>query len=216
MQFSPSFLRCAAPTVCLAFRGCLPFVGLSRLTQFWLFLRLAGTVGLSLGTPTVSQFLFPSIGLILVNEDVDGTPVKYLAVRNPSEAFEASFVCRDDPWYVFQHSPRDEIPAGPNAFFASAGRHRGLPVAIDRSVLLPGDLDKHGDDTTTTLRDPELIPEPPGKLGPENNAGEAAGGLAAVEPQTDAERLASGADPQDGFELDAMESGPPTDSSASK
>lgn len=29
------------------------------------------------------------------------------------------------------------------------GRHRGLPIAIDRAVLLPSDLQKHGDDTAT-------------------------------------------------------------------
>ncbi|GAA6063846.1 hypothetical protein JCM10212_003593 [Sporobolomyces blumeae] len=31
------------------------------------------------------------------------------------------------------------------------GRHRGLPIAIDRAVLLPSDLEKHFDDTATAL-----------------------------------------------------------------
>lgn len=35
------------------------------------------------------------------------------------------------------------------------GRHRGLPLAIDRAVLLPSDLVQHGDDAAHPLTTPE-------------------------------------------------------------
>lgn len=35
------------------------------------------------------------------------------------------------------------------------GRHRGLPLAIDRAVLLPSDLVQHGDDAAESLSTPE-------------------------------------------------------------
>ncbi|GAA5925325.1 hypothetical protein JCM3775_006423 [Rhodotorula graminis] len=78
------------------------------------------------------------------------------------------------------------------------GRHRGLPIAIDRAVLLPSDLAKHGDDTTTVAS-----AEPGGGPGPgdfvlrsrgtrssfgSHQAPVDAGGLDAVAPLTDAQR----------------------------
>ncbi len=42
------------------------------------------------------------------------------------------------------------------------GRHRGLPVAIDRAIVLPQEYNKKGDEYTPDLRpnDPELGTNP--------------------------------------------------------
>ncbi|BGP12490.1 hypothetical protein JCM10213_005472 [Rhodosporidiobolus nylandii] len=71
------------------------------------------------------------------------------------------------------------------------GRHRGLPIAIDRAVLLPSDLEKHMDDTATAAS----VDHPTRDLGLRSRATRASfgshpdmGGLADVEPLTDVER----------------------------
>ncbi|GAA6053434.1 hypothetical protein JCM3770_005164 [Rhodotorula araucariae] len=79
------------------------------------------------------------------------------------------------------------------------GRHRGLPIAIDRAVLLPSDLAKHGDDTTTVA---SADPDNPNDIalrsrGPRGSfsshqASGGAGGLDAVEPLTDEARVERG------------------------
>ncbi|GAA5892072.1 hypothetical protein JCM6882_005687 [Rhodosporidiobolus microsporus] len=77
------------------------------------------------------------------------------------------------------------------------GRHRGLPIAIDRAVLLPSDLEKHLDDTATatsvdnpnhefTLRSRATR----ASFGSHTNA--AAGGLDRVEPLSDEARAERG------------------------
>ncbi|GAA5896526.1 uncharacterized protein JCM6883_006933 [Sporobolomyces salmoneus] len=38
------------------------------------------------------------------------------------------------------------------------GRHRGLPIAIDRAVLLPSDLEAHADDTVTSVSQDAPLP----------------------------------------------------------
>ncbi|GAA5879171.1 hypothetical protein JCM8547_001603 [Rhodosporidiobolus lusitaniae] len=75
------------------------------------------------------------------------------------------------------------------------GRHRGLPIAIDRAVLLPSDLEKHGDDTATAVS----VDHPNNEFGLRSRATRGgsmsshpgvvdAGGLDAVEPLTDEAR----------------------------
>jgi len=77
------------------------------------------------------------------------------------------------------------------------GRHRGLPIAIDRAVLLPSDLAKHGDDTTTVASAEPGAPAPGDFVlrsrGTRSSFGSHqapvdAGGLDAVAPLTDAQR----------------------------
>lgn len=71
------------------------------------------------------------------------------------------------------------------------GRHRGLPIAIDRAVLLPSDLEKHGDDTMTISSNETAR----GDVGRRtrtsfsSHTAVTAGGLQAVEPMTDEIRL---------------------------
>lgn len=75
------------------------------------------------------------------------------------------------------------------------GRHRGLPIAIDRAVLLPSDLEKHGDDTATAAS----VDNPNNEFGLRSrttrggsigsHATAAAGGLDSVEPLTDEARV---------------------------
>ncbi|BGP04531.1 hypothetical protein JCM10049v2_000333 [Rhodotorula toruloides] len=70
------------------------------------------------------------------------------------------------------------------------GRHRGLPIAIDRAVLLPSDLEKHWDDTLSI----NSREDAPGELGRRtrtsfsSHTAVAGGGLQAVEPLTDEDR----------------------------
>ncbi|GAA6022173.1 hypothetical protein JCM10207_003933 [Rhodosporidiobolus poonsookiae] len=72
------------------------------------------------------------------------------------------------------------------------GRHRGLPIAIDRAVLLPSDLEKHFDDTATATS----VDHPNNEYGARSRATRgsmsshqaAAGGLDVVEPLTDEAR----------------------------
>ncbi|GAA6035920.1 hypothetical protein JCM8097_005165 [Rhodosporidiobolus ruineniae] len=71
------------------------------------------------------------------------------------------------------------------------GRHRGLPIAIDRAVLLPADLEKHGDDTATAAS----IDNPRNDFSTRSRATRASfgshgapGGLDVVEPLTDEAR----------------------------
>jgi hypothetical protein len=74
------------------------------------------------------------------------------------------------------------------------GRHRGLPIAIDRAVLLPSDLEKHGDDTATATS----VDNPNNEFGLRSRAtrggsigsyaAATAGGLDTVEPLTDEAR----------------------------
>ncbi|BGP36458.1 hypothetical protein JCM10449v2_000359 [Rhodotorula kratochvilovae] len=79
------------------------------------------------------------------------------------------------------------------------GRHRGLPIAIDRAVLLPSDLAKHGDDTTTAASvDPDHLNDfalrsrgTRGSFSSHPGAG-GAGGPDAVEPLTDEARVERG------------------------
>ncbi|BGO99221.1 hypothetical protein NBRC10513v2_000325 [Rhodotorula toruloides] len=74
------------------------------------------------------------------------------------------------------------------------GRHRGLPIAIDRAVLLPSDLEKHGDDTATTFsvdnpgREPSLRTRRT-RTSFSSHTAVTAGGLQAVEPLTDEDRF---------------------------
>lgn len=76
------------------------------------------------------------------------------------------------------------------------GRHRGLPIAIDRAVLLPSDLEKHGDDTATRtsvdtgdlnlrMRPTRTSLSSMTAVGPQTG-----GGLETVEPLTDDARYA--------------------------
>ncbi|GAA5980852.1 hypothetical protein JCM10908_003891 [Rhodotorula pacifica] len=76
------------------------------------------------------------------------------------------------------------------------GRHRGLPIAIDRAVLLPSDLEKHGDDTATrvstdagdlNLRVPRSRTSMSSMTAVSPQVG---GGLDAVEPMSDDARYA--------------------------
>ncbi|BGP04534.1 hypothetical protein JCM10049v2_000336 [Rhodotorula toruloides] len=74
------------------------------------------------------------------------------------------------------------------------GRHRGLPIAIDRAVLLPSDLEKHGDDTATTFSFDNLAREPSlrtrrTRTSFSSHTAVAGGGLQAVEPLTDEHRF---------------------------
>ncbi|GEM06126.1 potassiumion transporter [Rhodotorula toruloides] len=71
------------------------------------------------------------------------------------------------------------------------GRHRGLPIAIDRAVLLPSDLEKHGDDTMT-INSNEYAPGDVGRrtrTSFSSHTAVAGGGLPAAEPLTDEDRL---------------------------
>ncbi|GEM06129.1 potassiumion transporter [Rhodotorula toruloides] len=74
------------------------------------------------------------------------------------------------------------------------GRHRGLPIAIDRAVLLPSDLEKHGDDTATTFsidipgREPSLRTRRT-RTSISSHTAVAGGGLQPVEPLTDEDRF---------------------------
>ncbi|KAM0793243.1 hypothetical protein ACM66B_000706 [Microbotryomycetes sp. NB124-2] len=83
------------------------------------------------------------------------------------------------------------------------GRHRGLPIAIDRAVLLPSELTKLEDDTTITRLtrrnsrytfDASGGSDAAGAVSGDGNAHgwreTSAGGLDAVEPETDAARAA--------------------------
>ncbi|BGP28598.1 hypothetical protein JCM10296v2_000334 [Rhodotorula toruloides] len=74
------------------------------------------------------------------------------------------------------------------------GRHRGLPIAIDRAVLLPSDLEKHGDDTATTFSVDNAAREPSlrtrrTRTSFSSHTAVTAGGLQAVEPLTDEDRF---------------------------
>lgn len=74
------------------------------------------------------------------------------------------------------------------------GRHRGLPIAIDRAVLLPSDLEKHGDDTATTFSVDNLARDPSvrtrrTRTSFSSHTAVTGGGLQAVEPLTDEVRF---------------------------
>ncbi|GAA5889942.1 hypothetical protein JCM5296_003656 [Sporobolomyces johnsonii] len=70
------------------------------------------------------------------------------------------------------------------------GRHRGLPIAIDRAVLLPSDLQKHFDDTSSALSH-----DSPGNdfslrsRTTRSSLNRGPQGLGAVEPMTDEVRV---------------------------
>ncbi|GAA5828114.1 hypothetical protein JCM11251_002595 [Rhodosporidiobolus azoricus] len=77
------------------------------------------------------------------------------------------------------------------------GRHRGLPIAIDRAVLLPSDLEKHLDDTATAAS----VDNPNNEFGLRSRGTRASfsshtapmpGGLERVEPLTDEARAEIG------------------------
>ncbi|GAA5992419.1 hypothetical protein JCM11641_002901 [Rhodosporidiobolus odoratus] len=75
------------------------------------------------------------------------------------------------------------------------GRHRGLPIAIDRAVLLPSDLEKHFDDTANAVS----VDNPNNDFGLRSRAtrasfsshpsGAVGGGVGSVEPRFDEARL---------------------------
>mgnify|MGYP001563476389 CR=1 len=64
------------------------------------------------------------------------------------------------------------------------GRHRGLPIAIDRAVLLPSDLVKVGDDAAMSFVD-----EDSASMSSRTRVSRRSEGLSTVEPQTDQERV---------------------------
>lgn len=76
------------------------------------------------------------------------------------------------------------------------GRHRGLPIAIDRAVLLPSDLEKHGDDTATRASadtgdtNLRMRPTRTSLSSMTAVAPQTGGGLETVEPLTDDARYA--------------------------
>lgn len=76
------------------------------------------------------------------------------------------------------------------------GRHRGLPIAIDRAVLLPSDLEKHGDDTATRASadtgdtNLRMRPTRTSLSSMTAVAPQSGGGLETVEPLTDDARYA--------------------------
>ncbi|KAG0664073.1 low affinity potassium transporter [Rhodotorula mucilaginosa] len=76
------------------------------------------------------------------------------------------------------------------------GRHRGLPIAIDRAVLLPSDLEKHGDDTATRASadtgdtNLRMRPTRTSLSSMTAVAPQTGGGLEMVEPLTDDARYA--------------------------
>lgn len=110
-----------------------------------------GTVGLSLGTPTVRLALLPA------------TRSDTLAQKNTSLAGALRPLSRLVLIAVMIR-----------------GRHRGLPIAIDRAVLLPSDLVDHNDDAARSFVGTEVDPV------------DGEEGLQRVEPQTDSERVEAG------------------------
>lgn len=64
------------------------------------------------------------------------------------------------------------------------GRHRGLPIAIDRAVLLPSDLVKVGDDSAMSFVD-----EDDASVSSRARSSRRTEGLSTVEPQTDQQRV---------------------------
>lgn len=116
-----------------------------------------GTVGLSLGTPTVRPPSSPRHSISPFRSSQKNTSLAG-ALRPLSRLVLIAVMIR--------------------------GRHRGLPIAIDRAVLLPSDLVNHNDDAASSF------------VGGE--AEDAAGGrremveedrLARVKSQTDLERV---------------------------
>ncbi|GAA5951506.1 hypothetical protein JCM21900_001587 [Sporobolomyces salmonicolor] len=70
------------------------------------------------------------------------------------------------------------------------GRHRGLPIAIDRAVLLPSDLEKHFDDTSTALsHDSPGADFPLRTRTTRSSLNRGPRGLDAVEPMADGARV---------------------------
>ncbi|KAK4700650.1 Trk/Ktr/HKT type cation transporter, partial [Phenoliferia sp. Uapishka_3] len=141
-----------------------------------------GTVGLSLGTPTVRD----SVPFRYVHPDSrDNQCQKNTSLAGTLRILSKLVLCA----------------------VMIRGRHRGLPIAIDRAVLLPSDLVRHNDDTAQSFM------ETPSEYGAEsqtrrNSVGDG-NGLNPLNPLTDAQRVrqASSGHPQggDGIEMGSME-----------